>query len=74
MTPRIILAILLIVVGVLGLGYGRFSFTEKKKVVDLGSVEITRNEHKSIAVPPVVGSVLIVAGVLLLVTGRRAHA
>lgn len=65
-------AIVLIVLGVIGLIAGGVSWTKKDKVVDLGPVEVTRTEHKSIPLPPVVGGLLLVAGVVLLVAnGRR---
>jgi UDP-N-acetylmuramyl pentapeptide phosphotransferase/UDP-N-acetylglucosamine-1-phosphate transferase len=67
-----LIAMVLIVLGVIGLIWGGVSYTKKDKVVDLGPVEVTRTEHKSIPLPPVVGGLLLVAGVVLLVAnGRR---
>lgn len=67
-----LIAIVLIVLGVIGLIAGGVSWTKKDKVVDLGPVEVTRTEHKSIPLPPVVGGLLLVAGVVLLVAnGKR---
>ena len=67
-----LVAIVLIVLGVIGLLWGGVTWTQKDKVVDLGPVEVTRTEHKSIPLPPVAGGLLLVAGVVLLVAnGRR---
>ena len=44
--------IVLIVLGLVGLVYGGIRWTEKDKVVDIGPVEVTRTEHKSIPLPP----------------------
>jgi len=67
-----IAAIVLIVVGVIALAYGGISYTKEKKVLDIGPLEATTKERKTIPLPPVVGIVAIAGGVaLLLVSGRR---
>lgn len=65
------IAIVLIALGLVGLLWGGISWTQREKVVDLGSIEITRDERKSVPLPPIVGGVCLVAGVLLLIGGRR---
>ena len=60
------IGILLIALGIVGLLYGGITWTRKDKVVDIGSVEITRDKHESVPLPPVVGAILLVAGVALL--------
>jgi hypothetical protein len=67
MTGRILAGVLLIVLGIGGLAYGGFSFTHSKNVVDLGPVEVTKNEHERLPLPPIVSGLFVVAGVLLLV-------
>ena len=67
-----LIAFLLIVVGLVGLLYGGITYTREKKVVDIGSVQITRQEHEKIPLSPIVGAVLLVSGVVLLVTGKHA--
>ena len=66
-----LIGIVLIVLGVIGLGYGGLHWTEQKKVVDLGPVQVTRDETKSVPIPPIIGGVSLVAGVLLVVGDRR---
>jgi hypothetical protein len=63
--------IVLIVLGLVGLVYGGIRWTEKDKVVDIGPVEVTRTEHKSIPLPPIAGALSLVAGVVLMVAGGR---
>jgi hypothetical protein len=69
-----ILAILLVAVGLVGLIYGGVTWTRHEKVLDIGPVEVTRSQEKSVPVPPIVGGVCLVAGVVLLVRGRTAAA
>lgn len=65
------IAIALIALGLVGLLWGGISWTQREKVVDLGSIEITRDERKSVPLPPIIGGVCLVAGVLLLIGGRK---
>ena len=69
---RNLIAILLIVVGLLGLLYGGFTYTRDKKVVDIGSVQITRQEHERVPISPIIGVVVLVSGVWLLMSGKNA--
>jgi hypothetical protein len=64
-------AIILIVLGVLGLLVGGFRIAYPDKVVDAGPVEVSVTKHKEIPLPPILGAVALVAGVALLATGKR---
>jgi hypothetical protein len=66
-----IIAVLLIALGLVGLIWGGISWTQREQVVDFGPLEVTQEERETIPVPPVVGGVLLVAGVLLLIGSRR---
>jgi len=60
------LGLILIAIGIVGLLYGGLTWVRKDKVVDIGSVEITRDKHESLPLPPVVGAIMLVAGVALV--------
>jgi hypothetical protein len=60
-------AIVLILLGVLALGYQGFSYVTREKVVDIGPVEITQEKTKTVMVPPILGAVVLVVGIALLV-------
>jgi TRAP-type C4-dicarboxylate transport system permease small subunit len=66
-----IVAILLIVLGVLALAYGGFSYTQDKTVVKLGPLELNAKETKTVPVPMWAGIAGIVIGGVLLVAGNR---
>jgi len=68
------MGIVLIVLGVIGLVAGGISWTEREKVVDLGPLEVTTENRESIPLPPLVGGLLLVAGVVLLVANGRKTA
>ena len=64
--------VILIVLGLIGLGWGGFSYTTREKVVDLGPVNVTRDKKHSVPLPPIVGAIALVSGIVLLVSGRRS--
>jgi UDP-N-acetylmuramyl pentapeptide phosphotransferase/UDP-N-acetylglucosamine-1-phosphate transferase len=69
MKPMIWVGILLIVLGALVLGYQGINYTREKKVLDVGSVHITSKTHERIPLPPILGGLALVGGVVLLVMG-----
>ena len=66
-----IVAILLIVLGIAALAYGKFSYTEDKTAVKLGPIEVHTKETKTVDLPMWGGIGAIVVGGLLLVLGGR---
>lgn len=75
MKPAAIVGILLIILGVVSLSLGGFSFTtqEKKKVVDLGPLQVdaTVQKERSVPLPPILGVAALTGGVVLLIVGSR---
>jgi hypothetical protein len=65
-----IIGIVLIVLGLAGVCYGGFSWTEQKKVVDLGPVQVTHDHTESIPIPPIAGAICLIAGTVVLVKSR----
>lgn len=66
------LGLVLVVIGLVGLVYGGVQWTQRDKVVDLGPIEVTQTEHKSVPIPPIAGAVCVVAGAIILAAGRRS--
>ena len=71
MKPAVIVGTLLIVLGVVGLALGGFSFTRKEKVLDIGPIEASADKKESVPVPPLLGALAIVGGVVLVATSVR---
>ena len=71
MKPGAIVGVVLILLGVLGLALGGFSFTQKEKVLDLGPIEATADDKKSVPIPPLLGVLAIVGGVVLVAASAR---
>ncbi len=62
---------ILIVVGIVMILIKGFSVPVKKKVVDLGPVEISKTENKWIGWPTYAGGILAVIGVVLVVADKK---
>jgi uncharacterized membrane protein YidH (DUF202 family) len=68
-----LIGVLLIVFGVVALVTGGLRYTTREKVLDIGPVEATTEEHKMIPLSPIVGLASIAAGVALVVVGSRTR-
>ncbi|HEX2217244.1 MAG TPA: hypothetical protein VHG35_00460 [Gemmatimonadales bacterium] len=71
MKPAAIVGILLIVLGVVGLALGGFSFTQKEKVLDLGPIEATAEDEETVPIPPLLAGLALVGGVVLVAASAR---
>jgi hypothetical protein len=71
MRTNTLLAIILIIVGIVAFAYQGITYTSKEKVVDLGPVQVTANKTNTIPLPPVVGGIALVGGILLLLVGNK---
>jgi hypothetical protein len=64
-----------IIIVIIGLGLSVFSIVTvftKEKVVDLGAIEITRNEPHNLNLSPLIGiAVMGVGGLVLLLTRKK---
>ncbi len=66
-----VIGILLIVVGIAMLVFRGFSVQKEEKVLDIGSVEISKKENKWFTWPVYTGAIAIVAGIIVVVAGQR---
>jgi hypothetical protein len=66
-----IVGILLIIFGILALAYQGITYTTQKKVLDIGPIQATKEEHRTIPLPPIVGGIAMVGGIALLIAGSK---
>jgi uncharacterized membrane protein YidH (DUF202 family) len=69
-----LVAIVLVILGVVGLAYGGVTWTTNEKVVNLGPLQVTHDKTQSLPLPPIAGGVCLIAGVVLLVAAGRQRA
>lgn len=65
------IGVVLIVLGLIGLAWGGFTYTTKEKVIDLGPIEATRDKTHNVPLPPVAGAAALIGGVALLLTSKE---
>jgi uncharacterized membrane protein YidH (DUF202 family) len=69
-----LIGIVLIVVGIVALAMGGFSYTTREKVLDLGPLQATTEKRHSIPLSPIVGIAALVGGIAVLAAGSRTRA
>lgn len=69
-TPSIV-GILLIILGIVAFAYQGISYTTTEKAIDLGPIQVTAEETHTLPLPPIVGAIALIGGVLLLLQGRK---
>ena len=67
-----ILAIVLIVAGLLGVLYGKFSYTKETHEAKLGPIEMSVKEKQTVNVPVWAGVAAIAAGAALLLVRTKS--
>ena len=73
MKPIFLIGIVLIVLGGLALAYQGFNYTHQEKVLDVGPIHATAEEHEHVSIPPLLGGLALVGGIVLVATGARKN-
>jgi hypothetical protein len=71
MTAARIVGTSLIIIALVSFIWGGISWTREKTVVDLGPIEAQAETRETIPLPPVLGGVALIAGIVLLVIPVR---
>jgi uncharacterized membrane protein len=74
MKPVTWIGIVLVVLGALALAYQGINYTRQEKVLDIGPIHATAETHERIPLPPIVGGLVLIGGIVLLVAGARQKA
>ena len=71
MRGTILLGVILLIAGLAGLAWPVISYTKTEKVVDIGPIEVTAEREKRVPVPPILGGLSAVAGLVIIVAASR---
>ena len=66
-----LLGIALLAVGILALAYQGITYQQEDKIAQLGQVTVSAEHPKTIYFPPVLGGICALAGLVLVVVGRK---
>jgi len=68
-----IIGILLIALGIVAFAYQGIKWTTPGKTVDLGPVQVATQKTHSLPLPPIVGGIALVGGIVLLLADSRKN-
>jgi uncharacterized membrane protein len=71
MKPIVLIGLVLIVLGIGALAYQGFTYTTREKIIDIGPLQASADTQKTIPVPPFVGGLALVGGVVMVIMGRK---
>lgn len=71
MKAATLIGIVLIVIGLVSLAYQGITYTKREEAVDLGPVEIATEQKETIPLPPLLGGLALVGGIVLVVVGSK---
>jgi hypothetical protein len=73
MSPRRIIGLTLAALGMVILLWGGVFWTDRDTIVNTRAVEVQTKERRGVALPPIVGGVVLVSGIILtLIPSRRS--
>jgi len=73
MTLQRIAGLVLVIFGLVALIAGGISYTKTKQIIDIGPLQATTQEHKTIPISPVLGIVGLIAGIGLLAVPSKSR-
>ena len=65
------IGIILIAVGIMMMIYTGFNYVTTENVVDLGPLQINKEENHPVQWSPIIGVILLVGGILVIVTKKK---
>jgi len=71
MKTNTLIAVILIAIGIVAFAYQGITYTTREKVVDIGPIQMTAEKTKTLPLPPLVGALALVGGIVLLVMGKK---
>lgn len=65
------IGIVLIVIGAIMMVITGFNYVTRERVVDIGALKIDADKNHPVQWSPIVGGILLVAGVVLLISNKK---
>ena len=71
MKTNTLIGILLVALGIVAFAYQGISIKTREKAVDLGPIQVTHDKTRTLPLPPIVGALSLVGGIVLLAAGNK---
>jgi hypothetical protein len=65
-----IAGVALVILGIVALVYGGIGYNRQTTILEMGGIKATATERKAVPIPPAVGVIVLVGGIVLLVVPR----
>lgn len=65
------MAVVLIALGIVALAYQGITYRTTEQAIDLGPLKVTTEKTHTIPLPPILGAIALVGGIVLLVAVRK---
>jgi uncharacterized membrane protein HdeD (DUF308 family) len=72
MRPLVVIGLILVVLGIVALAVPSFTFFTTERVADIGFFKIDISRPHTVILNPIVGGAALVAGIVLVLMGRRS--
>ena len=66
------IGIVLIILGAIMLIWTGFTYTKQEKIIDAGPIQVSADKKETVNWPPYLGGLLLIGGVVVLVTSKKA--
>lgn len=66
-----LLGVILMIGGIAALCYQGFTYTKQEKIAQLGEVTVTAERPKTVYIPPILGGLCVLSGLVLVVVARK---
>lgn len=74
MTGTRIIGLALVIIGIVAFVWGGVFWTDRDTVLDAGPLQVQTTEREGIRLPPILGGIALVGGIILLVVPLRRRA
>jgi len=68
------IGIALIILGIVMMAYTGFEYVTTKNVIDLGSIQVNKDQDHFVHWSPIVGAVLLLGGVIVIISSKKGRA
>jgi uncharacterized membrane protein len=69
--PIMFIGIALILLGIVAFAYQGITYTSREKVIDIGPLQASVDTKKTIPLSPLLGGLVLAAGIVLVVVGAK---
>lgn len=74
MKTSMVLGIVLVVLGIISFAYQGINYKTNKRVLDVGPIHADKTENHTIPLPPILGGLALIGGIVLVIAGSKSAA